>query len=789
VKGRYGEDERQFALATVAGASKPKAPTATGHVLPIVHVVIPSELADASLRTAAAADSGLDGIAIDLPAIAAKATHHDLLPMNIRVKDPSWPLRDLVDFTFAVKPGEARTIWLDTRDRILPSGKAVYFTVAAAGADFGAASLEGTKVRLVFKPRAQAAREHVADRFTQVRDLWGHVIEEHPSSPKHALYNRLIGDLDDLLRVDPTHQRGLEYRYDIVQGSAKPPFTQPTPPAGTPLWAFRQVELMKSLERFVLWWIDERQIENGEFGGGLSDDGDLTNYWPPTVMLGIQPEKVRDSLLRELEAFYDQGMFTNGLSTIQTDELHAYEEGIQVLAQALMVDYGSPRQIERAMETTRGAQGVTAVNAAGHRHIRSTYFSGTRIATDSVWGGAKPYSYLVLHPSSLLVEFNGHPTARQWLLELSDGLLAHRKQGQDGKYRIDGPIKFDTDEGTPAPMGRFWSMFWMAYDWTGKTSYLAPLEDEGAGIINWLTVNALERLGKRDAWRATLVPGQPQTRHAAWQLTGDKAYLEALYADQIEAARLREFINTEGHLWSDRVNVPAADLQRARLGGIALMRNAIYPGHTVSWSFEAPARATSVAILVPDATRTQFTVIGYNLEARPVAATMTGWHVDPGHWEVTEGIDTNGDDRIDAEAATRTVELERSSDVKVTFAPRTTTILKLKLVKPGMPYWTRPDLGIDTGDVKLSAGAIDVTVHNVGSVASPESSVGLLAPDGKVIATAAVPAIDAPLDLRPKTATVALPVPVGAATKGARVVIDPQNGLREITKKNNSVTL
>jgi hypothetical protein len=302
-------------------------------------------------------------------------------------------------------------------------------------------------------------------------------------------------------------------------------------------------------------------------------------------------------------------------------------------------------------------------------------------------------------------------------------------------------------------------------------------------------VNALERLGKRDAWRATLVPGQPQTRHAAWQLTGDKAYLEALYADQIEAARLREFINTEGHLWSDRVNVPAADLQRARLGGIALMRNAIYPGHTVSWSFEAPARATSVAILVPDATRTQFTVIGYNLEARPVAATMTGWHVDPGHWEVTEGIDTNGDDRIDAEAATRTVELERSSDVKVTFAPRTTTILKLKLVKPGMPYWTRPDLGIDTGDVKLSAGAIDVTVHNVGSVASPESSVGLLAPDGKVIATAAVPAIDAPLDLRPKTATVALPVPVGAATKGARVVIDPQNGLREITKKNNSVTL
>ena len=456
-----------------------------------------------------------------------------------------------------------------------------------------------------------------------------------------------MGDLEDVLRVDPAHQRAREYRYDIVPDSPKPPFTQAAVPAGTPAWAFRQVELMKHVERFVTWWIEERQIENGEFGGGLSDDGDLTNIWPAAIMLGIQPDKVRDSLMRELEAFYAQGMFTNGLSTIQTDELHSYEEGIQVLAQALMVDYGSPTQIERAMETTRGAQGVTGVNAAGHRHIRSTYFSGSKIATDSVWGGAKLSSYLLLHPSSLLVEFSGHPAARQWLLELSDGLLAHRRQDKDGKFRVDSTIRFDTDEGTPGPMGRIWSMFWMAYDWTGKAAYLAPLEDEGAGMATLVNANVLDRLGRRDAWKAALVPGQPRARHAAWQVTGDKTFLESLYADQIETAALREYINTDGHLWSDRVNVPTDDLQRARLGGVALVRNAIYPGHTVSWRFTAPARATSVAILIPDATRTQFTVIAYNLEKVPVRATMTAWQVEPGQWEVTEGLDANGDDKID----------------------------------------------------------------------------------------------------------------------------------------------
>ena len=64
-----------------------------------------------------------------------------------------------------------------------------------------------------------------------------------------------------------------------------------------------------------------------------------------------------------MDAFYEQGMFTNGLSTIQTDELHSYEEGIQVLGQAMLLDYGSPKQLERAMETAGS-------NRADHRRQR-----------------------------------------------------------------------------------------------------------------------------------------------------------------------------------------------------------------------------------------------------------------------------------------------------------------------------------------------------------------------------------------------------------------------------------
>ena len=313
-----------------------------------------------------------------------------------------------------------------------------------------------------------------------------------------------------------------------------------------PLWAFRQVEYLRYVTRFVDYFIDHRQLENGEFGGGLSDDGDLTNWWPGTAMMGAAPDKIRASLLKEMEAFYDQGMFTNGLSTIQTDELHSYEEGIQVLGQSMLLDFGGPAHLERAMETARALEErLTAVNAAGHRHIRSSYFSGTRVATDGVWGWSKPTSYLALHPAIALVEFNGAPRARKWLLELADGLLAHRTPDGRGGFALRPTVRFDNDEDLPAAGAeRTWPLLWAAYRWTGDRKYLAPMEDAGPRALPGISANALDLLGLRETMgphpvAAAKTDGEPAMRHFAWQVSGDRAFLEALYEDQIQAAAAR----------------------------------------------------------------------------------------------------------------------------------------------------------------------------------------------------------------------------------------------------------
>ncbi|HKE59799.1 MAG TPA: hypothetical protein VKB46_23975, partial [Pyrinomonadaceae bacterium] len=569
----------------------------------------------------------------------------------------------------------------------------------------------------------------------------------------------------------------------------KPAFTQPAPPAGVPLLAFRQVEQLRNLKKFVLWYIDQRQIENGEFGGGLSDDGDLTNVWPATALMGVEPDKIRASLLRELDAFYQQGMFTAGFPTIQADDLHSYEEGVSTLGQALLLDYGDPKQLERAMETARSLRTLIGINSAGHRHVRSSYFNGTKLAEEEPWNWARTNSYLILHPALMLVEYNGNPEMKKMMLELAEGLLAHRRMEGD-RYRLHPTVDFKTDEDVVSPSDRVWPILWAAWRWTGEQKYLQALLDEGPRALEMISSDALDQVGLRQKWHDEILSAanarqaNDAAQYLAWQVTGDNRFLESLYAAQIEASRLREYINTEGSLWIDRVNVPYSELQRARLGGVALVRNSYYPGHSVSWKFHAPATEESAAILIPEATPRSIKVVVYNLSNVPVKTTMTAWDVEPGRWKIEQSSDGTG-----SETTSETMAFERTGGIDLTFPAHATSVVNLTLVDKGTPYWTRPDLGISDDDVVVKGRSITVTVHSLGAVDSPPTELAWLDNSGKKLAATTIPQLRAPIDLLPKTVTVTLTAPAGRDLNSSSIVLDPDSKLKEITRINNRLSV
>jgi len=807
IDGRYPPEERTAVLAIPSSGGKAAAGAGDAastrkraeqaHAAPIVHILIPSGFGDALPAEPLArawnygwenAHDGLDGVAIDIPALDVAPNAEGLIPLDIRIKDPIWPERDMIDVQVSVRSHEARTLWLDLRDRILTADP-LYLSIASAVPDFGARAIDGMAIRLVFKDRDAAKVEHIADRFNQVKDNWGFLVEEHTASKREALYRRLYADMSDLLRVDPDNLQGRLYWQDIsYNAQSAPVMPEPQPTPGVPLWAFRQLEDLKLVRQFVDWWIDNRQVPYGDFGGGISDDVDLTQQWPGLALMGVEPDKINASLKALSDAVYKNGMRVNGLGYITTDELHAYEEGLNTDAERLYLNWGEPKSIERLMATVKALTGIVTINPAGHMHFSSNWYGGRAVYREGPWEWQKPYSFTVMHAPILIGLYNGNPTARGLVTGVVDGLLAHGKQGSDGLWTFPNEINWRSDGervgdggGATTPLQSAWA----AFRFTGDAKYLRPVEGRvaaaGAGVTAEINENGAA-LAAADPALARLMMAKPAKgdfgQYSSWNATGDVKPLEALHRAAIQDKLRHMYMYTEGHWWSDRVEQPNEILQRERLGGIALKRNQTYPGNIVSWRFDTPGAAQQVAILLPGATPDHFKVIAYNSSEQPQAATMTAWAVTGGRWRMTDL----------ATGQTAELPLERSASTRLNFPPHATTTLDFRLASPGTPPEQRPDIGIGPDDVEVKGRNVRLMVHSLGSIDAPAGVATIEDAEGHVLAATPIPAITAPRDLVPHTAAVTLRLP-SAPPQGIRAKIRLASGAAEVTTLNNEVSL
>ncbi|CUS44617.1 FIG00484315: hypothetical protein [hydrothermal vent metagenome] len=499
--------------------------------------------------------------------------------------------------------------------------------------------------------------------------------------------------------------------------------------------------------------------------------------------MGVEPDKINASVRALSDAAYANGMITNGLGTITTDELHAYEEGLNSDAERLYLNWGEPRAVERLIATARALSGVVQKNPVGHLHFASNWYGGKKMYREGPWEWQKPYSFTVMHAPILIGLYNGNPAARGLVTGTIDGWMAHGRQDKDGNWAYPNEINWRTDAeragdggGVSTPLQSAWA----AWRFTGDEKYLRPVLGRtvkgGPASLADINENAVDALGRQKDWGAALTAkatgGGAYERYAAWNATGDTKWLDALHADAIADKTQHQYMYTEGHWWSDRVDQPNEILQRERLGGIALRRNQTWPGNSVSWRFAEAGAAERVAILVPGAAMDKFKVIAWNTSGRPQKADMTAWNVTAGRWKMTGPVGASE------------IALERSASLPLVFAPGE-NVFEFALVAPGLPTERRADLGIGIDDIAVTKRVVTVTVHSLGAIDAPGGTLSLEDGAGRVLATALVPPLAAPLDLQPKTAKVKLIMPAGAA----RVRIALAGNAPETTLLNNVVAL
>ena len=770
VRERYLPDEQNLSYGVKKAVDFNDMPEG----LPFVNIIVPYENLKAD---------GLDGVAITVPALDTAYATDGYANVNIQIKDPLWMYRNLCNFTFKMRVGEEKKIFFDLRDRIIPADRAMYITVACSSEDFTSASLQGMQIDLHYKAQKAALPEHIEDRLTEVRDNYGNMLKEHPMRPQYDMFNRFIQDLLDILKYDPKNELAKQYLWDCREESLthnraagspdmleaqkklslrgfpliKPEYKAPKVPAGIEEWAFQQVEMIKKIKTVADWWIENRMDENGEFGSGLASDGERMQSFIALEKLGIEPAKYEEAHALQLREVYRQDLLENGLPMNQTDAYQAYREGIRMLTQRMIDKPWDPIAHERAMETARGLYRVTARNRFGERLFVSSNYSYDKAAREAPWNETNAEAYLVTGPAILVALYSGNEMATRMVLSLADSLVNHFRDG-----KLHTIINFDTGADAEEDPSAAINVLLGAYLLTGDEKYKAALR--GDGWEKWFS-------------NSEFLMSQTFER-------GKTADINAAAAEKMA---FREYINTEGQIWSDRVVLDIKDAEIERLGGVLVDKNYQIPMNPITWSFDDPNDALNIGIMVPYATDREFKVIAFNMTGHAIKANMVGCRVASGIWRIQAGIDDNGAQEISKKTRDEKCYFENYEEVPVVFPAKQTAVITMKIERASLLYKDRPDLGISKEDTVVTPSEVLVTVHSLGHVDAPESEIALYNAEGREVRREKVPALKAPNDLYAKTATVSLKA--SGNKKGYKVVLDPDEKLFEVTRKNNTIEL
>ncbi len=578
----------------------------------------------------------------------------------------------------------------------------------------------------------------------------------------------------------------------------------PDPPAGVPAWAWYPRLAWLEVRRIAQWWLDERVVPTGEFGGRVGDDTDLYQQFADLPF--FENDAVGKRLLDgggRLAELADRENLRGGLNIHATDSLHAYEEGINHLALMSLWFYGDPNYLERCMESARNMEALTIVTHDGRRHFRDKARMGFEDTIEprepKVDGAANP---LMWHTALQVADYNRNPRALKVLGEWADTWLKLMSPGQwaTDVEVLSGKV---TDSHPSRPLYGGYRTQAVTFVWlyalTGQDRYVEPFlhyyRQRQAPLPADVFLGDVFCLGALDALdRATLGELARHNPALALYLTNDpRPLVQAAVGSPRSAqqaietlydARRWPYMFTTSHQFTDRV-FPSL-LQHASIGylGGYCRRNKYNPTQAVSWE----GFGTDYAALVLRNRRDSVKALVYSFAAEPMTGGMRVWALSHGLYQIRTGPDANGDFKADKIESDRSVELAKGDSIDLTIQPGTVTVVEVEQKRPLGSLFTRADLAMVSREVRLQGRTLTGTVHNVGSAPVDDVLIAVVDAEGRIVCRKSLGALEAPVDLVPRRAPFTLPIPEGPSA-GWKLVLDPENRVPEIYEGNNQIDL
>ncbi|MBI1790961.1 MAG: alpha/beta hydrolase fold domain-containing protein [Acidobacteria bacterium] len=617
-------------------------------------------------------------------------------------------------------------------------------------------------------------------------------------------------------------------------------------PAGTPKWAeVLRRAFCQNLD-FAEWWADFRQRPDGSFGGGWNDDVEVMPVW---VMNWFISPEASPKVARMLEKF-TEGEWQSGnldrrraFSAHFSDAEHAAEDQGDSLPYLIGVLYGNPRYLNWNLRTLGHFRDfLTGVNAAGHRHFRSTDFDSTRYGQNLERADREVEAaicYRAFATAPWMLWYNGNPAARKLLLEHAETWRAAAMSTQKGKPRgiMPSQLGFDDVVGGPEKSwmgkpglgaGGNWpdyvyylhSLLLSSYAASGDRKYLEPLEETFAFLDRHRPGPRYDKLpdasAGSEAWVYNKILFDHQFADAFWmarELTGDRRYDEFLQqagrpyvryrltldknllVEDIEKTmnqQIRQrwpFMTSEGVL-TDRIGYNPRTVSYMT-GALPEIGYQGFPHHAVTYTGTGRDFA---AVVEADGPK-QLRVLYYSFADRPRRIGLRTWKLETGaRYRIVASAVDERDQAVGPPIETREQELgERGEPLYVVMPPKRAIRVDVSRVREASEGPApRADLALTSRDIRwnIHTDQIEATIHNIGSADAHDVDVVFYRQTGKglePLERAVITRIGAPNDLAAGNVTVGTWNHRGVMGEGDSVVVvvDPENKLREITKSNN----
>lgn len=469
------------------------------------------------------------------------------------------------------------------------------------------------------------------------------------------------------------------------------PWPEPHPAdPEAPAWASLQREGLEKLADVIYWWVGERQLPDGQFGGGWGDDVEMWRWWAP-VLIGFDDPVVNSAQERLSSGIFQQPHMRAGFTSRVTDVEHSNEDTTDTILPMMHLRPGDPVWKQRAVRLAELMRDRwTGRNEQGFLQFKSIYFSVDKVDTNAARAFDTVYHPSIIQPTLLYWQRSRDPALTalfgEWLKLWVDaaaraengkpaGVLPSAIRWPDGTiaksdqpwWEPFSPGHNDALYNWPSAMRLMTSTLLLAYQMTREEKFLDPIRSMAA--LRAKHSNSSEGEPGSEAWCAHRMSGflsdalakyrllTGDTQHDAllrtdasgyvrYRLTGDRVPLEAALRRNAEAFRSNWEAYTEEMRWTDRVMsftrnflnylpepappAPSPDILYSTATGDP-GNPLVFPLNAVRWV--TPPR--DIAVLVTESSHASFAAELFHFGNRPRDLDAELFLLAPGEYQMT----------------------------------------------------------------------------------------------------------------------------------------------------------